>query len=761
MSRVKRTAAHWGSYLIGEGANGPVLTEDANGTASAKIGEGWLDAMRDEQVRIARPAARKGWLAGDGGKGRGHDTYIELSWDEALYHVTTELTRIINHYGNGAVFAGSYGWSSAGRFHHAQSHMRRFLNLIGGHVTQRDTYSHAVAAVLFPHIIGLKLGTLFESMTTWPRIIEHCDIFLAFGGVSARTAQVSSGGTTKHECNEWLGEACARGVEFVNITPQRGDTELPLAEWIPLRPGSDSALILALCYEILRIGAEDRNFLETRTSGWPIFRDYLIGDRDGIPKNADWAASISDIPSAQIRKLARRLPGKRVMISVAWSLQRADHGEQPIWGGLALAAMLGQIGKPGGGFGFGYGSSAHVGRPVRWIRWPSVCQGENPIPDYIPVARTCDMLENPGGMYCYNGEMRQYPRTRLVYWVGGNPFHHHQDLNRFENAWRRPETIIVHEHSWTATARRADIVLPATCALERDDFMLNSRDNTIIAMSAALPPFGQSRNDYAIFKDLAYRMGVGDRFTEGLNEKQLLESLWEQCRSTAQSEGVTLPEYKEFRSFGRIDIPDVVENRNFLSEFSIDPDTHPLDTESGKITLYNNKIADMGLEDCPGYPAWLAPIEWLGTADIGEFHLISGQPAHRLHGQLDNSSGAKAEKYMGRATCVLHPDAAEKVGVEAGDVVCLSSHRGECLAAVALSDAIRTDCVALPTGAWFDPQNIAGRRIDVHGNPNVLTINKGASKLSQGSIGHTAIVRINRWNRPLPPVLSLSVPPLS
>ena len=149
-------------------------------------------------------------------------------------------------------------------------------------------------------------------------------------------------------------------------------------------------------------------------------------------------------------------------------------------------------------------------------------QGENPIKDFIPVARIADMLLDPGGTYEYDGATRTYPEAKLVYWAGGNPFHHHQDLNRLVEAFRRPECVIVNEIWWTALARHADIVFPATSALERNDLMMAHWEQTISPMHKAIEPVGESRDDYTIFADLAERLGCRETFTEGRDENDWL-----------------------------------------------------------------------------------------------------------------------------------------------------------------------------------------------------------------------------------------------
>lgn len=749
---MKYTAAHWGAYRI----EGDDIRPVADDPRPSRIGRGWLAAARDPNSRILAPIVREGWLDGDGGAGRGRDGYRELTWDEATALVAREIRCVRKAHGNEAIFAGSYGWASAGRFHHAQSQLRRFLNLVGGFVGAHETYSHAAAEVLFPHILGLTNRGMFDAMTSLSFVGKHCDLLLAFGGISERTAQISASGVTRHDIRAPLDLLRQRGGRIVNVSPRASD--LPEAEWLSIRPGTDTALLLALSHEVIIAGRADEDFLTSRTSGWPEWRAYLVGETDAVMKSAEWASPICDIPADDIRALAHALSESRSMVTVNWGLQRGDHGEQVIWAALGLACILGQIGQPGTGFGFGYGSTTPVGRPQRWIGWPSVSQGTNPINDAIPVARIADMLLNPGQTYRFNGETRHYPDIKLVYWCGGNPFHHHQDLNRLRRAWTRPETVIVQDHSWTATARHADIVLPATTPFERDDLMVNRRDPSLFYMSQMHAPMGQALDDHEIFRRLSKHFGVEEAFTEGRDVKGWLRHLWARAQGVAQENGFALPEFERFRTEGRFDVPDVFEEKVALESFVADPVVHPLNTESGKITLTNKTIAGFDLADCPGQPRWLEPVETLIRAGDGELHLISGQPDTRLHSQNDRGNEAQSDKIAGREPACLHPDTAARFGLAEGDILRLWNARGACLAGLRMDPKLRRDCVSLATGAWFDPQVVDGAQLEVHGNPNVLTLDKGCSELSQGNCAHTALVRVEKWTAP-PPPLSVDRPP--
>ena len=753
------TSAHWGTYEITETPDGPALMGLNDDPAPSAIGQGWLDAAQDTRTRVLKPAIRKGWLETRDTANRCNDSFVEVDWDTALNLVADEIKRVAHKHGNKAIYAGSYGWASAGRFHHAQSQMRRFFNLIGGFTYSRETYSHAAAEVLIPYITGMTNREFQGQMTDLQTIVKETELLVAFGGISGRTAQIASSGVARHETEYWLKEAHKNGMKAVSISPLRSDYAADLnPEWLSLRPNTDTALMLGLAHELHRNGIHDKEFLTRYCHGWPEFEAYLTGAKDGQAKDVAWAAAICDIEQTTITDLAHRMATNRTMITATWGMQRADHGEQPLWMGLVLAAMLGQIGTPGGGFGFGYGSTEVVGKRSHQIPWPALPQGKNPIEDFIPVARIADMLLHPGASYAYNGETRTYPDARIVYWAGGNPFHHHQDLMRLERAWTKPDTVITNEPWWTATAKRADIVLPSTTPLERDDLMTNERENGLAWMSQAIAPVGMARDDHNIFADLARRFGVHDAFSEGRSTDEWLEWLWDEGAKAAEGLGLPMPSLEDFKTQGRLTLPKLLEPRSLFSDFIADPDNSPLGTETGKIEIVCPPIAAMNLADCPGHPAWLEPTEWTGNAAPEALHLISGQPIAKLHGQLDNGSHSMAHKRQGREIATLHPDTAAARGIVEGDIICLKNTRGACLASAAISDGIRPDAIALATGAWFDPHLINGVWTCVHGNPNILTLDKGTSTLAQGNIAHTTVVTVSKWEGELPEVTAFEAP---
>ena len=754
------TAAHWGVYEVEYDENGKPrqLHPFSKDPDPSPIG---LHMLSDEvsRLRVLRPSIRKGWLENKRGVDtdkRGQEPFVEVPWDEALDMVAGELKRVREEHGNEAIFGGSYGWSSAGRFHHAQSQVKRFLNCYGGFVRHMDSYSLGAARVLMPHIVA-TMEELMAMHTRWETLAEHCKLFVTFGGVPRKNAQINAGGATLHHVKGGLYKMREKGVRFVNVTPTGEDLDNGGdVEWLAIRPNTDAAMILALCHVLYTEKLHDRAFLDRCTVGFDRFAPTLAD------KTPEWAEKITGISATRIRSLAREMAATRTTVSIGWSLQRSHHGEQPFWALITLACMLGQIGLPGGGFGVGYGPVNLMGSPHARYSGPTLPQGDNPVKAFIPVARFTDMLLQPGGTFDYNGARHKYPDIRFIYWAGGNPYHHHQDLNRLRQAWRKPETIVFHEQFWTPAAKMADIVLPATVSLERDDIGYGTREPYLIAMKKARAPLGESRDDYEIFHGLAERLGVGEQHSAGHKDAMdWMADLYEQARQKSAKAGVALPAFDEFWEAGIAEAKG--ENRDpvMLAKFREDPETNRLKTPSGKIEIFSEKIASFGYDDCPGHATWLEPIEWLGskTAERYPLHMLSDQPADKLHSQLDHSPHSRATKIKGRQPVTLHVEDAQARGISAGDIVRVFNDRGACLAAARLSDRIRRGVVRLSTGAWFDPADAGSNLpLEKHGNPNALTLDIGASKLSQGCIAQTCLVEIERFDGAPPAVTAHQLP---
>jgi len=759
--KLVRNHSHWGAFLA-EVANGRIVSVrpfERDPDPSPLI-EAIPDAVHSP-TRIARPMVRRRWLTkGPGhGSGRGREPFVAVPWDETLDLVAHELKRVRDQHGPESIMGGSQGWASAGLFHEARMQLRRFLGSFGGFVDQVSNYSFGAALTFLPYILGSPQAVT-GPLTSWSSIARHSKLLVLFGGANPKNLQVVKGGGGAHTSKAWFGEIARAGVEVINISPIREDgPERLSAEWIPIRPNSDTAMILALAHTLIAESRHDQPFLASHCVGFERVLPYLMGETDGQPKDADWQASITGVDAETVRTLARRMAAQRTMLTASWSLQRADHGEQPYWALILLASCLGQIGLPGGGFGFGYGSTAGIAEPPLAFRGPSMEPATNPLARAIPAARIADCLLNPGESYEYNGRRAVYPDIRLAYWAGGNPFHHHQDLNRLREAWQRPETIVVQDPWWTATARHADIVLPATTSLERNDIGCASRDAFVLAMHKAIAPVGEARNDYDIFTELARRLDCEPQYTQGRDQMDWLHHLYDGWRDKAQSNATAIPSFDQFWTDGWFEIPHSGDEYVLLEAFRNDPAGASLATPSGRIELFSETIAQFGYDDCPPHPTWIEPYEWLGSTSAERFplHLVSNQPRDRLHSQMDAGPVSARSKVSGRETVLMNPGDAARRNITDGDIVRIHNGRGACLAGARISDQLAHGVIQLSCGAWYDPTDDGG--LCRHGNANVLTRDHGTSRLGQGPSSATALVEVERWNGPAPQ-LGAFVPPI-
>lgn len=762
------TASHWGTYRVATDEQDRLtLTSFEKDPDPSLMGNGMLETL-DDPCRIGSPMIRRDFLKSGRNSDRalrGKDGFVEVSWDFALDLAAAELDRVRNDYGNEAIYAGSYGWASAGRFHHAQSQLRRFMNLFGGSVRSRDSYSYAAAEVILPHIVG-SMANLLQEHTSWRSIREGGSLVVAFGGMALRNGQVNSGGAGQHTQRQDMCAAKEAGVQFVNISPCRDDVIPELeADWIAIRPGADMALMLALAHILVRDDLYNKDFLSRCCVGFDLFLPYLMGTDGQVRKDANWAEKLTGIASVEIEALAQRMAKTPTLVNASWSLTRQQNGEQTYWMLVVLAAMLGGIGRAGEGFGLGLGATNGVGSDRSRLPWAALPSGPDPLNSFIPVARIADMLLNPGAEYKYNGENRVYPHVRMVYWAGGNPFHHHQDLKRLRRAWQNVETVIVHEPHWTPTARHADIVFPATLGMERNDIAASSRDDWLIASCQVKKPFQGARNDHDIFAGLAGRLTPCEgsnqdfegSFTAGRDEAQWLRELYDQSREKGELLGHSLPDFDSFWKEGTFRLSPPEDAQTLLKYFVKDPAAHPLATPSGLIEIFSQTIAEFDLAGQPGYPVWHEPEEWLGRSGQANYplHLITHQPDRRLHSQLDHSSNSRAGKIWEREPCKMSPNDAAARSLVEGDMVRLYNERGSCLSAVQIDPSVSTGVVMMATGAWYDPDDDDNCK---HGNPNCLTTDIPTSELAQGPSALTCLIEIEKFIRDIPKVTAF-IPP--
>jgi len=762
-SREVLTGCHWGAFRaqVESGRIVGIKPWEMDPRPSLQLA-GVLDSVYSP-TRIKYPMVRRAYLEHGPGadlQGRGDGNFVRVSWDQALDLVARELQRVQTTYGPAAIFAGSYGWKSPGKLHNCQTLMRRMMGLNGGFVNASGDYSTGAAQVILPHVVGSI--EVYEQPTAWPVVIKSTELMVFWGADPVNNCQI---GWVVPDHGAYPGlEALKKGGKTVIcIDPVKNETCSYLgAEWLAPRPQTDVAMMLGIAHTLYVEKLHDEKFLARYTTGFEQFVPYLTGKADGTPKSAEWAAQICDIPAATIKELARRFAKHRTMLACGYALQRMHHGEQAHWMIVTLACMLGQIGLPGGGYGLSYhyasgGSPAATGpvlsgigdgsQATRGADWLSKSGSSS-----IPVSRVVEMLLNPGKPFDFNGTKGSYPDVKLAYWVGGNPFAHHQDRNQMVKAWRKLETFIVHDFQWTATARRADIVLPATTSYERNDIeqVGDYSLSHILAMKKIIEPVFEARNDYDIFADISKRLGKRDEFTEGKSEMDWIRSFYEAARVAARGDDIEMPVFDAFwNSDQALAFPIGDEAKGYVryKDFRDDPLLNALGTPSGRFEIFSKNIEKMAYDDCPPHPAWMEPVERLGGSTTKyPLHVDSSHPKYRLHSQLCGSKLRSAYAIAGREPCWMNPKDAAPRGVSDGDVIRVFNDRGQILAGVKLTDDIRPGVIRINEGGWFDP--VDARQpgsLCRYGDVNNLSSGIGTSKLAQGNCGHTAVAQVEKY----------------
>lgn len=769
------SGSHWGAFkaTVKDGQWTKITAWENDPHPSHQL-EGVLDSVYSP-TRIKYPMVRRAYLEkGPGAENetRGQDDFVRVTWDQALELVVKELKRVEETYGPTGTYAGSYGWKSPGKLHNCQNLLRRMMNVKGSFVNSAGDYSTGASQVIMPHVMGTL--EVYEQQTAWPVVAEHTELFVIWGADPMVTNQI---GWIIPDHGAYPGMQAFKetGKPVICIDPVRTETcDFFGAEWIAPRPQTDVAMMLGIAHTLYDEKLHDADFLDEYTFGFDKFLPYLTGESDGVPKTAEWAAEISSVRADKIKELARLFASKRTMLSSGWSLQRQQHGEQRHWMLVTLACMLGQIGLPGGGFGLSYhysnggspGASGPVlsgitdgGKAVDGAAWLTESGAAT-----IPLARVVDMLESPGSDFNFNGKTQKYPDVKMVYWVGGNPFAHHQDRNRMVKAWQKLETVVVHDFQWTATARFADIVLPATTSYERNDIEQYGDYSlkAIIGMKKIIEPLFESRSDFDIFSDISARLGNERAFTDGKTEMDWITGFYAGAEKQASAKSMEMPDFDTFWERGYVEFPVTEEGRNYVryADYREDPLLEPLGTPSGLIEIYSNNIAKMGYEDCPPHPTWMEPVERLdGPNAKFPLHVTTSHPKGRLHSQLAGTVLRKTYTVADREPCLINTDDAAARGIADGDIVRIFNDRGQLLAGATVTDAIRPGVIRVCEGGWYDPiEPGTPGSLDAYGDVNNVTVDIGTSSLAQGNCGHTAIADVEKFTGEVPTVKVFSTP---
>ena len=776
----KVTGSHWGAFrahiYAGKVQEIKPLELDKNPTEMLNGIKGIIYSPS----RVRYPMVRLDWLKKHkySADTRGNNRFIRVTWDEALDLFYRELERIQKDYGPWALHAGQTGWNQTGSFNNCTAHMQRAVGMHGNFITKVGDYSTGAGQTIMPYVLGST--EVYAQGTSWSEILENSDNIVLWANDPVKNLQVGWNCET-HESFKYLAqlkEKVAKGeINVLSVDPVKNKTQRYLEnDHLYINPLTDVAFMLAVAHVLYNEDLYDKKFIDTYCLGFEEFIQYVQGKtKDKVEKTPEWAAAICGVKADKIREFARMLVSGRTQILMGWCIQRQEHGEQPYWAAAVVAAMVGQIGLPGGGISYGHHYSS-IGVPSTGFAGPggfprNLDQGMKPKWDNndfngysrtIPVARWIDCLLEPGKEINYNGGKVKLPDFKMMVISGCNPWHHHQDRNRMKKAFRKLQTVVTIEFAWTATCRFSDIVLPACTQWERNDIdVYGSYSNKgLIAMHRLVDPLFQSKPDFQIMSELTQRFGRREEYTRGMSEMEWIESLYNDCKKANEGKF----EMPEFNEFWEKSVLDFGEGKPWVrhADFRKDPELNPLGTPSGFIEITSRKIGRYGYEHCQEHPMWFEKSERSHGgpgSDKYPFWLQSCHPDKRLHSQMCESEEFRATyAVQGREPVYINPMDAKAKGIKDGDLVRVFNGRGQLLAGAVLTDSYPRGVIRIEEGAWYGPLNEKEGAICTYGDPNTLTQDIGSSELAQATSANTCIVDFEKFTGKVPPVTSFGGP---
>jgi anaerobic dimethyl sulfoxide reductase subunit A len=607
--------------------------------------------------------------------------------------VAHQLRRVRDTYGAAAILDCSRTGSLS--MLHSRYSVARLLNMLGG-CTELWTNISAEAEVF---AVRMTFGAAadYKSAGREPTDYVNSRLILMWGWSPGD-------GTFGTGTLQYLKEAKRRGVRFICVDPRLTRTSRELAdEHVFIRPSTDAAALIAMAYVIVTEGLHDQAFLDRYVLGFDeahlppgapagaSYRAYLEGVTDGVPKTPEWAAEITGVPAATLRRLPRvYATTKPAALHCGYAPGRTITGEQFHRAAYALAAITGNIGIPGGNTGVSNGATGRVG-----IK--SFPFGTNPTGARVASSLLADLLAR--------GRAGGYPADiKLIYSAAGDLFNQLPNVRKTVAAVERIEFMVVHDHFLTPTARYADIVLPATMFWERNDVHVPwaGAGHYVIYMKQALPPADGCRNDLDICAALAERLGLA-----GYNDRTEEEWLRELTRDV-------IDDFDTFREAGVARLPAPDDAVAFAKQIR-DPERHPFTTPSGKIEIYSTTLAatpdPYGLGPIPPIPTWIpAPIDARHP-----LRLVTPKSRARTHSIHDNQPILMRAD---RDDVWLHPADAAARGIADGQRVRVFNERGATELPARVTDRVAPGVVSIKEGAWFA---LDADGHDTRGCANVLT----------------------------------------
>jgi len=676
-----------------------------------------------------------------GTRGEGH--FERISWEEALDTVAGQLLRIKETYGNSALFV-PYGTGGYNQMNGSQT-ARRLMNLFGGCLGIYNSYSWAAINVATPTVLGtLQTGNQRQDWL-------NSRYILMWGW---NPAEMRDGTNSDF----FVKLARRNGARVVCIDPRHSLSAASLAdEWVPIRPGTDVAMMSAMAYVMITERLHDAEFVRTHCVGFDStqmppgaeeaesYCDYILGTRDGVPKTPEWAERITAVPRATIARIAREYATiKPGVLYQGYGMQRRAYGEQVVRAGCVLAALTGNVGIPGG-WASGLALQAPDGGPLEERIFPV---GENPVRASIPVflwteavLRGREMTRSDGVL----GAEQLDNDIKLIYAVASNTLiNQHANINRTAAILRdeqKVEFVVVQDNFLTPSGRFADLLLPACTQFEtwgvEDGWKYGDE---VILMPRLVEPLGESKSDYRICAELAERLGIGEAYSEGRDERGWVEWILDRHRETRFPGLPSLDEFEASNVGAYANL--VTEPAIAFADFRADPEGHPLDTPSGKIEIFSQRLHDMGNPEIPAVPKYLQEWESPFGAEADRYPLqaVGHHTLRRVHSTHENNDWLE-EAFPQRA--FINPIDAQARGIADGDMVKVYNDRGATVLPCRVTRRILPGVVDIPEGAWWTPDE---EGVDRRGSINVLTSERW-TPLAFGTAQHTIMVQVERATR--------------
>lgn len=683
---------------------------------------------------------------------RGEGKFKRISWNEATALVAAELNRVTETYGREAIY---YNYSTGAIGHNTQgTHAwERLLNLSGGYLNFHNSYSDAQINVASEFSYGKYEGSHFTQ-------IAHSDLVVLFGLNLSETRM--SGGGQVEELRRAIDKSKAR---VIIIDPRYTDSIVTEnAEWLPIRPTTDAALVAGIAYTLITENLIDESQVNKYCVGYdrstlpdtaPVnasYKDYVMGTgEDGIVKTAEWSADICGIPASRIRQLARELSAANACyICQGWGPQRHANGEQTVRAIQLLPVLTGHFGQQGTNSGnWPYGTPYGV---------PALPTGVNPVKTSISFYLWTDAIKSPEkitsqtmGIGLKGAEQLKTGIKLIINQASNVLLNQHSEISRTRKIISDEalcETIIVIENHMTPSAKYADILLPETSYLEAEDLIDSSyavgSHNYMIAFQKSITPMWEVRSTYDICADIAEHLGLRDEYTEGRTQGQWAEILYEQVREKRSY----LPEWSKAKNMGLIDQGIATEEQSIaFADFRADPEANPLSTPSGKFEIYSQSLADLaknlplqGYERIPAVPEFCVVQESHLNKELTVKYPLQLTGFHtKGHTHSTYTNVPMLREAVPDEVWINQLDANERK-LMSGDLVHIFNDRGVIEVPCKVTNRILPGVVAMPQGAWTQ---LDSNGVDIGGCLNTLTKYQ-PSPLAKANPHHTNLVEIKR-----------------